>query len=206
MLNCSYEVCSEVVPRHTTEAFLRCIENAFVHFGGVPKTLVIDNLKAAITSADWYDADLNPRVAAFAEHSGTVIPPARAHAASQMGIERGVAYAQCNASPKLSASSIELAMRRWSRRITQAPPEFLGPTVWARWDGPTMQLFDENLWQIAIHVQREPRRFATDAKHILPEKRTGIEHGAAGPRYLLSRVTSFQLSVRKGTVGRSALL
>jgi len=27
-------------------------------FGGVPKTLVIDNLKAAVTNADWFDPDL----------------------------------------------------------------------------------------------------------------------------------------------------
>jgi len=46
---------SEVVYRQSTEAFIRCIENAFLHFGGVPHTLVIDNLKAAVTKADWYD-------------------------------------------------------------------------------------------------------------------------------------------------------
>ena len=36
------------------------LENAFAHFGGVPKTLVPDNLKAAVIKADWYDPDLNP--------------------------------------------------------------------------------------------------------------------------------------------------
>ena len=33
---------SEAVWRQTTESFIRCLENAFRHFGGVPKTLVID--------------------------------------------------------------------------------------------------------------------------------------------------------------------
>jgi transposase len=40
---------SEVVPRQTTEAFLRCLENAFIHFGGVPQRVVLDNLRAAVT-------------------------------------------------------------------------------------------------------------------------------------------------------------
>ncbi|NUQ10278.1 MAG: transposase, partial [Phycisphaerae bacterium] len=35
------------VYRQTTEEFIRCLENAFRHFGGVPRTLVIDNLVAA---------------------------------------------------------------------------------------------------------------------------------------------------------------
>ena len=33
---------SEVVWRQTTENFIRCLENSFRHFGGVPRTLVID--------------------------------------------------------------------------------------------------------------------------------------------------------------------
>jgi hypothetical protein len=60
-----------------------------------------------------------------------------------------------------------------------APPEFLGRTVWARWDGHTVRLFDTQLRQIAIHAQREAGRFTTDAKHIAPQKRGGIERGAA---------------------------
>ena len=33
---------SEAVRRQTSESFLRCLENAFRHFGGVPATVVID--------------------------------------------------------------------------------------------------------------------------------------------------------------------
>ena len=42
---------SEAVWRQTTESFIRCMENGFRHFGGVPQTLVIDNLRAAVTRA-----------------------------------------------------------------------------------------------------------------------------------------------------------
>ena len=41
ILSHSRKAYSEVVGRQSTEEFIRCIENAFHHFGGVPKTLVI---------------------------------------------------------------------------------------------------------------------------------------------------------------------
>jgi len=35
------------IPTAGTEGFVRGIENAFRHFGGVPEILVLDNLKAS---------------------------------------------------------------------------------------------------------------------------------------------------------------
>ena len=43
---------SEAFFRQTTDNLLACWENAFWSWGGVPKTLVIDNLKAAVLQAD----------------------------------------------------------------------------------------------------------------------------------------------------------
>ena len=68
---------SEAVWRQTTESFIRCLENAFRYLGGVPKTLVIDNLRAAVTRADWFDPELNPKVEEFCRHYGTVVLPTR---------------------------------------------------------------------------------------------------------------------------------
>jgi transposase len=68
---------SEVVYHQTTEDFIACLENAFHAFGGAPKTLVIDNLRAAVKHPDWYDPELVPRLEAFCRHYGTVILPAK---------------------------------------------------------------------------------------------------------------------------------
>ena len=68
---------AEAVFRQTTESFLRCLENAFRHFGGVPQTVVIDNLKAGVIQADWYDPELNPKLEEFARHYGTAILPTK---------------------------------------------------------------------------------------------------------------------------------
>lgn len=98
VLSCSRKAYSEVVYRQTTENYLRCLENAFWHFGGIPATVVIDNLKAAVQQADWYDPELNPKIQTFCEHYGTAILPTRPYTPRHKGkIERGVAYAQDNA-------------------------------------------------------------------------------------------------------------
>jgi transposase len=56
---------AEAVHHQTTDDFLRALENAFVHFNGLPKTLVIDNLRAAVSRADWFDPELCPKVRSF---------------------------------------------------------------------------------------------------------------------------------------------
>jgi transposase len=77
VLSCSRKGYSEAVDRQSSDNFLRALENAFVHFGGTPRTLVIDNLRAAVKRADWFDPELSPKVASFAAHYGVAIVPTR---------------------------------------------------------------------------------------------------------------------------------
>jgi transposase len=89
---------SEVLFRQDTDSFLAALENAFWHFGGVPRTVVIDNLKAAVKHPDWFDPELNPKIQSFCEHYGTVILPTKPYTPRHKGkIERGIAYVQDNA-------------------------------------------------------------------------------------------------------------
>lgn len=89
---------SEAVWRQTSESFIRCLENAFRFFGGVTATVVIDNLKAGVIQADWYDPELNPKLEEFARHYGTVILPTKPVMPRHKGkVESGVKYAQNNA-------------------------------------------------------------------------------------------------------------
>lgn len=89
---------SEAVYRQTTEEFIRCLENAFAHFGGVPRVLVLDNLKAGVVQPDWFDPELNPKLRSFAEHYGLAILPTRPRTPRHKGkIESGVGYVKSNA-------------------------------------------------------------------------------------------------------------
>jgi transposase len=98
VLSHSRKAYSEAVYRQTTDDFLRCIENAFRHFGGAPKRLVLDNLKAAVKKADWFDPELNPKVRSFAEYYGFVFWPTRPRTPRHKGkVEKGIDYVQSNA-------------------------------------------------------------------------------------------------------------
>ena len=89
---------SEAVWRQTTENFIRCLENAFRYFGGVTQTVVIDNLRAAVTRADWFEPELSPKVEEFCQHYGTVVLPTKPAMPRHKGkIEAGVKYVQNNA-------------------------------------------------------------------------------------------------------------
>jgi transposase len=103
---------SEAVYRQTTDAFIRCLENAFWHFGGVPQTLVLDNLKAAVSKADWFDPEINPKVQSFCEHYGIVPLPTKPRMPRHKGkVERGVGYVQDNGLKDRRFTSLEAENR-----------------------------------------------------------------------------------------------
>jgi transposase len=89
---------SEAVTRQDTETFLRCLENALRHFGGSPLLLNLDNFKAAVLKADWFDPEINPKLADFCRHYSLHVVPCRPGMPQHKGkVERGVAYLRANA-------------------------------------------------------------------------------------------------------------
>jgi hypothetical protein len=112
---------SEAVWTQSTESFIRCLENAFHAFGGVPKTIVLDNLRAAVTKADWFDPLLNPKVEEFARHYGAVLLPTKSYTPRHKGkIERGIGYAQENALRGMKFAGLQSQnehLRRWEAQV-----------------------------------------------------------------------------------------
>lgn len=121
VLSCSRKGYSEAVWRQTSESFIRCLENAFRHYGGVPQTVVIDNLKAGVLQADWFDPELNPKLEEFARHYGTVILPTKPAMPRHKGkVEAGVKYAQNNAVKGRSFESLaaqNLFLAEWEKNV-----------------------------------------------------------------------------------------
>lgn len=112
---------TEAFWRQTTENFVRGLENALRHFGGVVRTLVIDNLRAAVKKVDWFEPELNPKVVSFCEHYGTVILPTKPAMPRHKGkIEAGIKYVQSNGLAgkqfgSLGAQNIHLA--HWEETV-----------------------------------------------------------------------------------------
>ncbi len=97
VLSHSRKAYSEAVFHQNAEAFIGALENSFRYFGGVPKTLVIDNLKAAVKQADWYDPEIHPKLQSFARHYGTVFLPTKPYTPEHKGkVEAGVKYVKNN--------------------------------------------------------------------------------------------------------------
>ncbi len=61
------------------EDFIRCIENALWFYGGVPRALVTDNLKAAVTKSSRYEPKINETFSNFADYYETSVLPTRAY-------------------------------------------------------------------------------------------------------------------------------
>jgi transposase len=245
VLSHSRKAYSESVYRQTADDFIRAIENAFHHFGGAPQRLVVDNLKAAVIKADWFDPDLNPKILAFCEHYGTVILPTKPYMPRHKGkVERGVDYVQSNAlkgrtftnlaaqnrylldwetsvaDTRIHGTTRQQIKRAFEEREKPAllplpierfpcfqearrkvhrdghvevdkayysvPPEYVGRSVWVRWDSRLVRIFNGRFEQIAIHARHEPGRFRTADQHIPQKKRSGMERDAA---YLLNKAT-----------------
>ena len=112
---------TETVPFQSTECFIRGLENAFRSFGGVPATLRVDNLKAAVKQADWYDPELSPKIAAFADHYGTVIIPTRPYSPEHKGkVESDIGYVKRSALKGKEFPSIQAqneALRDWEASV-----------------------------------------------------------------------------------------
>ena len=70
--------------------WLRCHVNAFAYLGGVPKRVVIDNLKAGITKACWEDPQVQHAYGECAEHYGFLVAPCRPATPQHKGkVEQG---------------------------------------------------------------------------------------------------------------------
>jgi transposase len=91
---------AELVTDQSTETWLGCHRRAFEHFGGVPRTCSIDNLKAAITRACYRDPQIQHAYADYAEGYGFIISPCPVADPKKKGrVEAGVKYVKNNFAP-----------------------------------------------------------------------------------------------------------
>jgi hypothetical protein len=109
---------SEAVYHQSTDNFIHCLENAFWHFGGASRTLIIDNLKIAVKNADWYDPDIHPKIQSFCEHYGTVILPTKPYTPRHKGkVERGIGYVKGNALKGHKFCSLAVAYKQFDKQL-----------------------------------------------------------------------------------------
>lgn len=92
-LACSRHAYAEVVKNQKIATWQECHRRAFEFFQGVPRKVVIDNLKAAILRACLYDPEIQRSYEAFAEGYGFIIGPCPPKDPEKKGrVEAGVKY------------------------------------------------------------------------------------------------------------------
>ncbi len=83
----------ELVQDQTVATWLALHRNAFAFLGGVPRKIVLDNLKAGIIKASVTDPEVQRAYRECAEHYGFIISPCVARTPEHKGkVERGVQY------------------------------------------------------------------------------------------------------------------
>lgn len=223
VLSCSRKAFSQAVLRQDTETFIRCLESGFRSFGGVAKTLNLDNLKAAVLRADWHDPELNPKLESFCRHYGVALLPCLPRRPQHKGkTESSIKYLKSNALKGRTFTSLaeqNAFLASWESTVADqrihgttrrqvaalfaeekkallplppdlfpcfaeakrnvhrdayvevqkafyhVPPEYIGRTVWARWDNRCVRIFNQRWEQVCLHTRLEPGRF-TEVKGI----------------------------------------
>jgi transposase len=87
----------KVVYDQTVETFITCHTEAFQYFGGLPKVVKIDNLKAAILEANFYQPIYQSLYKTYSEYYGFEIMPCRVRQPQEKGkVEAGIKYVKTN--------------------------------------------------------------------------------------------------------------
>ena len=108
----------EFTVSQTMEHFLACHQHAFEFFGGIPHTVMVDNLKSAVLQRPLGEAPVfNPKYLDFARHNGFTITPCNVGKGNEKGrVENGVGYVKKNFLAGLELpdfSALNPAARQW---------------------------------------------------------------------------------------------
>jgi len=111
----------EIVYDQRVETFIRCHINAFNYFGGIPQYVKIDNLKAAILKANFYEPIYQELYKNFASCYGFHPLPCRVRRPNDKGkVESGIKYVKNNffLGRKFSnEQEIKERLNRWCNKV-----------------------------------------------------------------------------------------
>jgi transposase len=94
VLPCSCIVYAEACPDMKSDRWLSCHARAFSYYGGVPRLIIVDNLKTGVIKNTKYEVILNRSYQELAEHYDTAVVPARVNRPKDKSVAEGsVRYA-----------------------------------------------------------------------------------------------------------------
>lgn len=175
------------------EDLTRSMENAFRFFGGVTPYVTVDNQKAAVNKAHWYDPDVNPTFVDFANHWGFAVIPARPYRPRDKGAnESGIGviqkqfYQEVRGRKFYSLEELNTAFREYLARLNSAIMKDWGVSRQDRFEGERTLLkacpvenWEQAEWRRAkvhadCHVQVLKKFYSVPYRHVGHEVRVRV--------------------------------
>jgi transposase len=111
---------AEIVFDQKIPTWIALHRRSFEYFGGIPKVIVPDNLKAAVKKVLIYDPILGEAYRRMAQYYGFLVNPTRPRTPEHKGkVENGVHYVQRNFMAGRTFESVDSANRRLKQWITE---------------------------------------------------------------------------------------
>jgi transposase len=171
----------------------RSMENAFRFFGGVTPYVTVDNQKAAVDKAHWYDPDVNPTFVDFANHWGFAVIPARPYRPRDKGAnESGIGvvqkqfYQEVRDQKFYSLIELNSAFRKYLERLNTAVMKDWGVSRLDRFEGERALLnacpnenWEQSEWRKAkvhadCHVQVLKKFYSVPYQYVGREVRVRV--------------------------------
>lgn len=175
------------------EELTRSMENAFRYFSGVTPYVTVDNQKAAVNQAHWYDPDVNPTFVDFANHWGFAVIPARPFRPRDKGAnESGIGviqkqfYQEVRDRTFYSLDELNFAFRKYLERLNGAVMKDWGVSRRDRFEGERLLLrpcpannWEQSEWRRAkvhadCHVQVLKKFYSVPFKFVGREVRVRV--------------------------------
>ena len=172
----------EAVADQSQETFIACHMRAFSFFGGVPLTVVPDNLKSAVIQACWENPVLNRLYRDLSRHYGFAILPCRVRSPQEKGVvESGVKYVKGHLKGRCFASLDELNawLAEWEQKVAGT-----------RIHGTTKRQVNEAFEEELKHLQPLPSEpfdiFRVESRVVHPDGfiQVGARYYEVPPAYL----------------------
>lgn len=110
----------ELVTNQRVSTFIKCHENAFGYFGGVPKSIKLDNLKAGVLKYDPYEPIFQREYKMFLEHYESEPIACRSRGSDKGKVEAGIKYVKNSFFKHLETkdlNTIEMKLKNWQENI-----------------------------------------------------------------------------------------
>lgn len=119
----------EVVFDQTVETWIQCHINAFRYFGGAPKIIKLDNLKAGVINANFYEPIYQKEYKRMADHYNCLLSPCRPYQPQEKGkIESGIKYVKNNFFAGREFASVQEMNQQLERWLVKANDRIHGTT------------------------------------------------------------------------------